>query len=137
MTTRLQIRTIAALLHQGQRFEWLGWLAFAATLWACIDRQPLLVLPALLLVVAQRWFAFRVGFDAALLDAMAAEPDPDAAAPELDGALQRIGLRRGGPDGRGWDARWLGMRSLLRWQLLVTSLQLAWLLATLCLREWQ
>lgn len=78
--------------------------------------------------LAQRYWAFRVGLDADLLDAVLGQlerghTDDAQAAQQLDQALQDIGLLRHAPPVRDWAARWRGMRGLLRTQLLCAALQ--------------
>ena len=146
MSLRLRLRTMAAVLHQGRRLHALsfGMLGLAALglLFGARAPTPSLVLACLSLVagLAQLYFATRVDFDARLLEALAEQahdavtPDDDALAQRLDRSLQSLGLIAGEAAPRGWNARWLGMRRLLRGQLACLAMQAgllaaAWTLA--------
>ncbi|MBN6152606.1 hypothetical protein JR065_19925 [Xanthomonas sp. AmX2] len=129
MNTRLQLRTMAALLRQGRPLDRLSALLLVVALllaaWFAGGERAaavlcLLSVPAALL---QGYWAARVGLDLSLLDAVLEETDIDQAGSDLDAALHRLGLLPRLPPARDWSARWRGMRRLLRWQLASVALQ--------------
>ncbi|MDR6674166.1 hypothetical protein [Xanthomonas sp. 1678] len=136
MSTRLQLRTMAALLRQAAPLDRLSLTLLAVALllgaWYANAGAALAMALCLLSVLAgllQRYWAARVGLDVALLDAVLAEADPDQAGADLDAALHRLGLLRQLPPPRDWQARWRGMRGLLLRQVASLALQLLALLA--------
>ncbi|MCC4588369.1 hypothetical protein JWH11_08830 [Xanthomonas melonis] len=148
MTTSLMtLATMRAVLRQGgmlDRFSLLL-LAAAIALLGVAEAPPLIQLSYGLSVLAgmlQRYWAFRVGLDADLLDGVIAQlahrgGSEDAAAQQLDAALHAVGLVATPPSPRDWSARWNGMRRLLRWQLLSVAVQTLALVAALALRVWR
>jgi hypothetical protein len=129
--------TTAALLEQGRALDGLSRLLTAGAvillllLAPFVDQMPpetselagALAL-AVLLGLAELYFAFRVGFDAALFRQLATGPaltGLDA----LDASLTRLGLRPGAASPRPLDDRIRGARKLLRRQALCLVLQLA------------
>ncbi|AJC46212.1 hypothetical protein [Xanthomonas sacchari] len=140
MSTPLELRTMAAVLRQGAPLDRLSLLLLALTValaaWYASGGALLAVVwcgVAALAGLWQRYWAARVGLDAALLEAVLAEPDLPRAAADLDAALQRLGLLRMLPPPRDWLARWQGMRRLLRRQLLCFALQVLALVVALCM----
>lgn len=136
MSTRLELRTMAALLRQASPLDRLSLVLFAVALllgaWYASVGASLAATLCLLSVLAgvvQRYWAARVGLDAALLEAVLAEADLDQTGTDLDAALHRLGLLRRLPPPRDWQARWRGMRDLLRRQVASLALQLAAVLA--------
>jgi hypothetical protein len=130
--------TTAALLEQGRTLDGLSRLltAGAVTLLLLLalfaDQMlsnlsgPLAVALALaaLLGLAQLYFAFRVGFDAALFRQLATEPGPTGLE-ALDASLAELGLRPAAAGSRPLAERIRGARRLLRRQALCLALQLA------------
>ena len=119
---RLMMSTLANLLDQGRVIDGTSRLITAAAM------ISLLLLPlttglsfglptAITMAVAavglgETYFAFRVGFDAALFRGLAGRPSgPDLA--ELDGALRGLGLIPDAKTGRPLAERATGARSLL------------------------
>jgi hypothetical protein len=138
MSTPLELRTMAAVLRQAAPLDRLSLalLAIAVVLGAWYASAGATLAAALCLFgvlagLLQRYWAARVGLDAALLDAVLAEPDPDQAGADLDRALHQLGLLRRLPPPRDWQARWRGMRGLLQRQLASLALQLSALMAAL------
>jgi len=136
MSTPLDLRTMAALLRQASPLDRLSLVLLAVALllgawYANIDTSlaAMLCLLSVLAGVVQRYWAARVGLDAALLDAVLAEANLDQAGSDLDAALHRLGLLRRLPPPRDWQARWRGMRGLLLRQIASLALQLLALLA--------
>ncbi|QNH22981.1 hypothetical protein HEP73_03930 [Xanthomonas sp. GW] len=136
MSTPLELRTMAALLRQASPLDRLSLALLAVALllgvWYGSAGAHVALAACLLSVLAgvlQRYWAARVGLDAALLDAVLAEADLDQAGADLDAALHRLGLLRRLPPPRDWQARWRGMRGLLLRQIASLALQLLALLA--------
>jgi hypothetical protein len=135
--------TTAALLEQGRalnglsRFLTAGALMLLLLLAFFASQMPFgpsammavaLALTALL-GLAELYFAFRVGFDAALFRRLATEPGP-AGLEALDASLEELGLRPAAAGARPIGARPIddrirGARKLLRRQALCLALQLA------------
>ncbi|MBB4127699.1 hypothetical protein GGR77_003021 [Xanthomonas translucens] len=138
MSTPLELRTMAALLRQAAPLDRLSLALLAVALllgaWFANAGATLAAMLCLLSVLAgmvQRYWAARVGLDAALLDAVLAQRDLDQAGSDLDAALHRLGLLRRLPPPRDWQARWRGMRGLLLRQATGLALQLLAVLAAL------
>lgn len=139
MTPPLQLQVMAALLQQARLpAQVSGLLAAAALLLVvlAVPAAPVAVAAGLSLLagLVQGYYALRIGFDRQLLQALASE-DPQTALAQLDAALQALGLRKAAALPRGWDARWQGMRRLLRGQGLWLVVQALALLAALLLRS--
>lgn len=168
MTTPFDLRTMALLLRQGARLDALSWgalLVAAGWLVASIVVSSLPGIPVAIALVAslavglaQSYCALRIGFDAALFDALADAMSPDVdelvdahssaelapesesaaaasrqAAAMLDHSLQSLGLQPPSKAGRDWSARWAGASRLLRLQALCLAAQLIMLLIALTL----
>lgn len=133
MTAVMTLASMRALLRQGAAIDRCALLLLAAAvLLLGITDAPTVAQVAYALSalagLAQRYWAFRVGLDADLLDAVLGQlegghADDTQAAQQLDQALQDIGLLRHAPPVRDWAARWRGMRGLLCRQLLCAALQ--------------
>ncbi|MCW2003164.1 hypothetical protein FHY30_001919 [Xanthomonas arboricola] len=133
MTAVMTLASMRALLRQGAAIDRCSVLLLsAAVLLLGITDAPRVVQIAYALSalagLAERYWAFRVGLDADLLDAVLGQlkrghADDTQVAQQLDQALQDIGLLRHAPPVRDWAARWCGMRGLLRTQLLCAALQ--------------
>ena len=142
----MTLASMRAVLRQGAALDRFSLLLLAAVivLLGIADAPPLVQLGYALSAIAgllQRYWALRVGLDAALLDAVIGqiERSPSSeqqvvqqlAAQQLDQALHTIGLLRALPAARDWLPRWAGMRGLLRWQLASVALQILALAAAL------
>lgn len=140
MSGMLQVRIMAALLRQGRVASVLS-AVLAATALALLCLPPMTTVSVLLAALSllagsvQAYFAVRVGFDQALLEAFAATQSDPSPAP-IDAALDALSLRPAGATCRDWPARWRGMRALLRSQLLALLVQALLLGLALWLR-WQ
>ncbi|MCC4605702.1 hypothetical protein HG421_00725 [Xanthomonas campestris pv. badrii] len=142
-TSLMTLATMRAVLRQGaalDRFS-LVLLAAAIALLGVADAPPLIQVGYALSAAAgvvQRYWAFRVGLDADLLEGTIAHlghgGSEQDAAQQLDAAMQAIGLVATPPSSRDWAARWNGMRRLLRWQLASVMAQLLLFAAALALR---
>ncbi len=138
MSMLFQLRVMTAVLRQARMATGLAvLLAGAALALLCLSTPPLAVaVPALVSLLAgavQAYYATRVSFDAALLEALQVS-HPDAAPGVIDDVLQKLGLREATTATRGWQPRWQGMRRLLRWQLLALGAQALCLLGALVVK---
>ena len=130
--------TTAALLEQGRTLDGLSRLLTAGAVMLLLllaffgdqmpfERSALLAAAlalAALLGLAQLYFAFRVGFDAALFRRLATDPTPTGLE-ALDAGLEELGLRPATAGARPIGDRIRGARRLLRRQALCLTLQLA------------
>ncbi|QHG88336.1 hypothetical protein ACCQ13_17060 [Xanthomonas sp. NCPPB 1638] len=143
-TSPMTLSTMRAVLRQGaalDRFS-LVLLAAAIALLGVADAPPLIQVSYALSAMAgvvQRYWAFRVGLDADLLEGTIAHlghvgGSEQDAAQQLDAALHAVGLVAARPSPCDWAARWNGMRRLLRWQLASVMGQLLLFAAALALR---
>jgi len=138
MSMLFQLRVMTAVLRQSRMATGISvLLAGAALALLCLSTPPLVVaVPALVSLLSgavQAYYAARVSFDAALLEALQAS-HPDAAPGVIDDVLQKLGLGEASTAPRGWQPRWQGMRRLLRWQLLALGAQALCLLGALVLK---
>lgn len=133
----LLLPVAGALLAQGRRIDRLSQPVTAAALIALLvlplttgapNGPALAIAVAVVLAgLAEAWFGFRVGFDAALFRRLAMQPDgPDLAG--LDVALSRLGLVAAEKAGRPAGERALGAQRLLYRQGLLFVLQAALIL---------
>jgi hypothetical protein len=135
--------TMAALLEQGHRLDALSRLLTAGAIILLLllamfaPAMPSgpsalagggLVL-AILLGLIELYFAFRVGFDAALFRELAAGKALTGLGP-LDASLAGLGLRRETAGSRTLEDRIRGARMLLRRQTLCLALQLVTMVVT-------
>lgn len=143
-TSPMTLSTMRAVLRQGatlDRFS-LVLLAAAIALLGVADAPPLIQMSyavSAMAGVVQRYWAFRVGLDADLLEGTIAHlrhggGSEQDAAQQLDAALHAVGLVAKPPSSRDWASRWNGMRRLLRWQLASVMGQLLLFAAALALR---
>ncbi|NIJ88958.1 hypothetical protein FHR49_001745 [Xanthomonas campestris] len=141
MSATMTLASMRAVLRQGAALDRCSLLLLAAVivLLGITDAPASIQLCYALSVAAgvvQRVWAFRVGLDADLLEAVLQQiaidnSDEHRAAQQLDQALQTIGLLRTVPAPRDWLARWAGMRRLLLRQVGSVMVQMLALCAAL------
>lgn len=122
---RALFATLAALLGAGRTLDALSRCVTAAVVLGMLllPSGAVLLVPALLLGLAQAYAAIRVGFDAALFAALArGDALPDTGA--MDGGLLALGLMPAAKAGRPAEARAAGARRLLHLQALLLGLQM-------------
>lgn len=135
--TGFDLRVMGLLLAQRARLHALScgllalaalWITLAAAAVATLQAVPgSLLLGSLVAGLCQGYYAARIGFDAALLDASAGAAAQAAAM--IDRSLLSLGLVPAARCGRDWVTRWQGMRALCRGQLWALLVQ--WLLFSL------
>jgi len=141
MNIAMTLASMRTVLHQGAAWDRFSLLLLTAgiVLLGVADAPAAIQLCEALSVVAgvmQRVWAFRVGLDADILEAVLQQihtgnSGEQHAAQQLDQALHAIGLLPTLPASRDWMARWAGMRRLLLWQLCSLVMQLLALAAAL------
>lgn len=126
----MALRVMIALLRSGREIDHASTILFLAALWwapaAAHDVGKVLLCAAMLLAVAEKYFAWRVALDAALFDLLACAPERGA---PFDAALAMcVGGRNGSP-ARTLASRWSGARRLLFRQGAAVGLQAGCLIA--------
>lgn len=127
-----RLMSCARLLEQGRRLDQLSTglslVALAgAVLAVVLAKLPLVAVLLLLCLLAgalEKYWALRVGFDAALFSRMAEATDLHAATRQLDDGLHALGLLPTRNKGRDWALRCQGALALLRNQVLSLAAQL-------------
>jgi hypothetical protein len=142
MSADLQLAIVASLLRRGKAFDrlstgltLLGLVAGITQLWIIPTTAllPVLVLWIVICGVIEKYYDFRVAFDAELFTIAAADINRTA---EFDQAMSTLGLLPVDKTGRSWDSRSRGALKLLRLQTLFVTLQLLALLAALSIFPW-
>lgn len=142
MSADLQLAVVASLLRRGKAFDilstgltLLSLAAGIAQLWInpASALLTVLVLWTVICGVIEKYYDFRVAFDAELFALAAADINRTA---ELDQAMSTLGLLPVDKTGRAWALRTQGALKLLRLQILFVALQLLSLLAALSIFPW-
>jgi hypothetical protein len=136
-----RLAAAAALLAQGRSIDGLSRILTAGALLGApvlaTVLAPAALIPVLLVAaigLGQSWFALRVGFDAALFEAVSRNPSLSSST--LDEALLGLGLLPPDKAGRPWDPRIAGARRLLAWQGALLALQVAVIVAVALVLVW-
>ncbi|MFO1147425.1 MAG: hypothetical protein U1E62_03530 [Alsobacter sp.] len=136
-----RLAVAAALLAQGRHVDALSRILTAGGLLGtpvlATILSPAALVPVLLFValgLTQAWLALRVGFDAALFEAVSRPGWESCSA--LDAALMEQGLLPPAKAGRPLAPRIAGARRLLIWQAVLLVLQVALALAVSLLLVW-
>lgn len=142
MPADLHLAIVASLLRRGKALGLLSTgltlLALAggmAQLWIDSASFWLAALMTWIAIcgIAEKYYGFRVAFDAELFTLAAADIERTA---DLDQALTALGLLPVDKSGRPWDVRCRGALTLLRLQGLFVALQLLSLLVALSIFPW-
>ncbi|QJI43255.1 hypothetical protein HKK52_20645 [Pseudomonas sp. ADAK2] len=146
MPVDMELQVVASLLRRGRSLDQLSTvLTVLGVLFGLL--QLLLITPvtfglllsAWLIVTGlwQKYWAFRVAFDADLFTLMARDADalPDRTQ-ALDHALQSLGLQPANRAGRPWAERQRGALSLLRKQAVLLAVQVLPTLAVILASPW-
>lgn len=146
MSTDMQLYCVASLLRRGRSLDQFStglsllgvafglapWLQGLYNPWLLIIGCALLVLGAM-----QKYYAFRVAFDADLFQRMADSPATLSERTQaLDQALTTLGLQAGKRGDRPWPDRSRGALTLLRRQAMVLGAQILLTLTGLLASPW-
>ena len=146
MSSDMELHSVASLLRRGHALDQLstGLTLLAALLglgpWLVGVNAPWLVaLSAVLLVlgVLEKYWAFRVAFDADLFQRVAEGTQSLAERTQaLDQALAALGLQPPGRAGRPWTERRQGALALLRRQVWLVGVQVVLVLGFILASPW-
>ncbi|KAF1012595.1 MAG: hypothetical protein GAK32_00008 [Pseudomonas fluorescens] len=142
MPADMQLQVVASLLRRGRSLDQLSTgltllgvlFGLAQLLMISISTLCLLLsLWMILLGLLQKYWALRVAFDADLFALLARDPQR---APELDQALQNLGLQSAKRTGRPWAERQRGALKLLRKQAYLLAAQVVLTVAVILASPW-
>lgn len=143
MSTDMQLQVVACLLRQGRSLDHLS-TGLTCLGVVVLGLAPLLTLPVAPIVLLlslgiiivgllHKYWALRVAFDADLFALMA---DALHHTPQLDLALQTLGLQPGNKTGRSWTERCHGALALLHKQAWLFGAQVLLTLAAISTSFW-
>jgi hypothetical protein len=146
MSHEMQLHIVASLLRRGKALDNLSTgltlLSLGLGLLQLLITAPnallvTVVTAGVLLGLIEKYYAFRVAFDADLFHIVASDPqwltDRTAA---LDEALGKLSLQPVDKTGRSWALRSQGALKLLRQQVLFLAVQLLVLLSAIVIFPW-
>lgn len=142
MPADMQLQVVASLLRRGRSLDQLStgltllgvMFGLAQLLMISISTLCLLLsLWMILLGLLQKYWALRVAFDADLFALLARDPQRT---PELDQALQSLGLQSAKRIGRPWAERQRGALKLLRKQAYLLAAQVVLTVAVILASPW-
>lgn len=142
MPADMQLQVVASLLRRGRSLDQLSTgltllgvlFGLAQLLMISISTLCLLLsLWMILLGLLQKYWALRVAFDADLFALLARDPQRT---PELDQALQSLGLQSAKRTGRPWAERQRGALKLLRKQVYLLAAQVVLTVAVILASPW-
>jgi hypothetical protein len=146
MSNEMQLHIVASLLRRGKALDdlstgltllclSLGLVQLLITAHSAL--LLVLVVAGVVLGVIEKYYAFRVAFDADLFHTLASDPQwlNDRTA-ELDQALGSLGLQPVDKIARSWALRSQGALKLLRQQVLFLAVQLLVMLGAILIFPW-
>lgn len=146
MSHEMQLHVVASLLRRGKALDNLSTgvtvvcLGFGLIQLLITGTTPFLLILATagtVLGLIEKYYAFRVAFDADLFHIVASDPQwPTDRTAALDDALNKLGLQPLDKAGRPWALRSQGALRLLRQQVLFLAVQLLVLLSTIAIFPW-
>ncbi|WP_439877466.1 hypothetical protein [Pseudomonas prosekii] len=154
MPVEVELQVVASLLRRGRSLDQLSTgltllgVLFGLLQWLLVTPLALgLILSVWLIITGlwQKYWAFRVAFDADLFALMARDADADADADAqalaqrtsaLDQALQNLGLQPADRAGRPWPERQRGALKLLRNQAVLLAAQVLPTVAVILASPW-
>ena len=152
MPVEVELQVVASLLRRGRSLDQLSTgltllgVLFGLLQWLLVTPMALgLILSVWLIVTGlwQKYWAFRVAFDADLFALMARDADADAdvqalaqRTSALDQALQNLGLQPADRAGRPWPERQRGALKLLRNQAVLLAAQVLPTVAVILASPW-
>lgn len=142
----MQLHIVASLLRRGKTLDNLSTgltllsLGFGLIQLLITPTSPFLLILAMSCVIVgliEKYYAFRVAFDADLFHILASDPQwPTDRTAALDAALSTLGLQPVDKAGRSWALRSQGALHLLRQQVLALIVQLVLLLGAIVIFPW-
>jgi hypothetical protein len=146
MVNEMELHVVASLLRRGHSLDQLstGLSLLASMLglaqWLLSSINPWLIVfstAQLIVGLLQKYWAFRVAFDADLFQRLADSPHSlEQQSILLDQALTRLNLQPAGRAGRPWNERILGALNLLRRQALLLAIQVLLTLGVTLASPW-
>lgn len=146
MSHEMQLHVVASLLRRGKALDNLSTgltllcLGFGLIQLLITDHTRLLLVLAAagaVLGLIEKYYAFRVAFDADLFHILASDPQwPTDRTAALDDALGTLGLQPVDKKGRSWALRSRGALKLLRQQAVFLAIQLLVLLSAIVIFPW-
>ena len=117
---------LASLLKTGKCIDHASSVMLLCTMFFVLQRpDPIGFFPSVLIGMLQKYFAWRVAFDAELFAVLSQAPSETAT---LDGALVSLFGKKKVRPNRSMQSRWSGAKSLLVWQASCAMAQFALLL---------
>lgn len=146
MSLEMQLHVVASLLRRGRSLDHLSTgitllsLVLGLTqLWITPPSPLLMILVAAMVLIGliEKYYAFRVAFDADLFQNLADDANQlNDRTVELDQALSALGLQPVDKQARSWALRSKGALKLLRQQVLFIALELILMLGAILIFPW-
>lgn len=146
MSLEMQLHVVASLLRRGRALDnlstgvmLLGLALGLSQLWINTVSPLLLILVAAIVLIGliEKYYAFRVAFDADLFQNIANDANQlNDRTVDLDHALTTLGLLPVDKQARSWAVRSQGALKLLRQQVLFLALELVLMLGAILIFPW-
>ena len=146
MSLEMQLHVVASLLRRGRALDnlstgvmLLGLALGLGQLWISTVSPLLLILVAAIVLIGliEKYYAFRVAFDADLFQNIANDANQlNDRTVDLDHALTTLGLLPVDKQTRSWAVRSQGALKLLRQQVLFLALELVLMLGAILIFPW-
>lgn len=146
MSLEMQLHVVASLLRRGRALDnlstgvtLLGLALGLSQLWINTVSPLLLILVAAIVLIGliEKYYAFRVAFDADLFQNIANDANQlNDRTVDLDHALTALGLLPVDKQARSWAVRSQGALKLLRQQVLFLALELVLMLGAILISPW-
>jgi hypothetical protein len=146
MSLEMQLHVVASLLRRGRALDnlstgvmLLGLALGLSQLWINPVSPLLLILVAAIVLIGliEKYYAFRVAFDADLFQNIANDANQlNDRTVDLDHALTTLGLLPVDKQARSWTIRSQGALKLLRQQVLFLALELVLMLGAILIFPW-
>lgn len=142
MPTDIELHVVASLLRRGRSLDQLSTgltllgVVFGMAQWLLVALTPICLLLSLWMIILgllQKYWALRVAFDADLFALLARDL---SRTPDLDEALQTLGLQSAKRAGRPWAERRRGALKLLRKQAYLLGAQVLLTLGIILASPW-
>lgn len=146
MSLEMQLHVVASLLRRGRALDnlstgvtLLGLALGLSQLWINTVSPLLLILVAAIVLIGliEKYYAFRVAFDADLFQNIANDANQlNDRTVDLDHALTALGLLPVDKQARSWAVRSQGALKMLRQQVLFLALELVLMLGAILIFPW-